>query len=205
MRGLIGKKIGMTQIFDDSGEVTPVTVIEAGPCVVTQVKTEDNDGYNAIQVGFGTGKLKHTTKPMLGHFAKAGVEPKTTLAEFEGVEGFEYKQGQQFSVAIFHEGEKVAVSGTSKGKGFAGVIKRHGFQRQPETHGQSEYLRHGGSIGQSSDPSRVWKGMKMPGHMGVDTVTVNNLKVVRVDEDNNQLFLRGAVPGAKNGLLIITK
>ena len=205
MRGLIGKKIGMTQIFDDSGQVTPVTVIEAGPCVVTQVKTVDNDGYSAIQVGFGKRKSKHTTKPMLGHFTKAAVDPQYALAEFEGVQGFEYKSGQQFTVAIFHKGEKVAVSGTSKGRGFAGVIKRHGFHRQPETHGQSEYLRHGGSIGQSSDPSRVWKGMKMPGHMGVDLVTVKNLKVARVDEENNQLFLRGAVPGANNGLIIITK
>ncbi|MFH1853218.1 MAG: 50S ribosomal protein L3 [Candidatus Neomarinimicrobiota bacterium] len=205
MRGLIGKKLGMTQIFDDSGRVIPVTVIEAGPCVVTQIKTEKRDGYNAIQVGFSDKKVKHTTKPLQGHFAKAGTTPKYALAEFEGVSGFEYKLGQQFNVNIFHEGETVNATGTSKGKGFAGVIKRHGFHRQPVTHGQSEYLRHPGSIGQSSDPSRVWKGMKMAGHMGVDRVTVSNLKVVRVDPDNNQLFLRGAVPGVNNGIIIITK
>ncbi len=205
MRGLIGKKIGMTQIFDQSGRVTPVTVIEAGPCVVTQVKTETKDGYEAVQVGFGKRKQKHTTKPLQGHFAKAGVEPQYALAEFETIPGFEYKTGQKFTVAIFHEGEYVAATGTSKGRGYAGVIKRHGFQRQNVTHGQSEYLRHPGSIGQSSDPSRVWKGMRMAGHMGTDTVTVKNLKVVRVDQENNQLFLRGAVPGANNGLIIITK
>ena len=205
MRGLIGKRIGMTQIFDDSGAVIPVTVIEAGPCVVTQVKTIENDGYNAIQVGFGKKKEKHTSKPMQGHFTKAGVESQRVVAEFEGIEGFTYKPGQQFKVSIFHEGEKVDVTGTSKGRGFAGVIKRHGFSQQNVTHGQSEYLRHPGSIGQSSDPSRVWKGMKMGGHMGVDTVTVSNLKVVRVDEEKNQLFLRGAVPGANNGIILIKK
>jgi len=205
MRGLIGKRIGMTQIFDDSGAVIPVTVIEAGPCVVTQIKTVATDGYNAIQVGFGKQKDKHTSKPMQGHFTKAGVEPQRVVAEFEGIEGFEYKPGQQFKVSIFHKGEKVNVTGTSKGRGFAGVIKRHGFHQQNVTHGQSEYLRHPGSIGQSSDPSRVWKGMKMGGHMGVDTVTVSNLKVVRIDEEKNQLFLRGAVPGANNGIILIKK
>ncbi len=205
MRGIIGKKVGMTQIFDDSGKVIPVTVVDAGPVVVTQVKTKESDGYEAVQVGFGQRKEKHTTKPLQGHFAKAGVTPRYTLAEFDGIRGFDYKTGQQFGANLFHEGEWVDVSGLSKGRGFAGVIKRHGFQRQNVTHGQSEYLRHPGSIGQSSDPSRVWKGMRMAGHKGDEKVTVKNLKVVKVNEDTNQLFLRGAVPGAKNGIIIITK
>jgi large subunit ribosomal protein L3 len=205
MRGLIGKKVGMTQLFTETGQVVPVTVVEAGPCVVTQVKTKAQDGYDSVQVGFLDRKEKHLTRPLQGHFRKAGVTPKKYLTEFDIVPGFEYKPGQTFTVALFKVGDRVNVTGRSKGHGFAGVIKRHRFHRQPETHGQSEYLRHPGSIGQASDPSRVFKGMKMAGHYGNRKVTVRNLEVVKIDEEKNQLFLKGAVPGARNSLLKITK
>ena len=205
MRGLLGKKIGMTQIYAESGKVLPVTVVEAGPCVVTQVKTEKNDGYVAVQVGFEDRKDKHTTKPQKGHFDKAGTTPKRVVAEFQTVPGFEYKTGQAFTVSLFKVGDRVNVSGTSKGRGFAGVIKRHNFHMQNVTHGQSEYLRHPGSIGQASYPSRVFKGMKMAGHYGNKKVTVVNLEIVGVDTEKNQLYIKGAVPGAVNGYLTITK
>lgn len=205
MRGLIGKKIGMTQIYTEDGVRVPVTIIQAGPCTVTQVKSTATDGYEAVQVGYGPAKIKHTTKPMQGHFARAGVAPMREIAEFEGVPGFEYKPGQTFTVALFKEGDHVSVAGRSKGKGFAGVIKRHGFHRQPQTHGTKNTLRHPGSIGQASDPSRVFKGMKMAGHYGDARVTVRNLEVVKVDRDQNQVLLKGAVPGAKNGIVYITK
>lgn len=205
MRGLLGKKIGMTQIYSEAGKVLPVTVVEAGPCVVTQVKTEKNDGYIAVQVGFGERKEKHTTKPQKGHFDKAGTTPKRVVAEFQTVPGFEYKTGQEFTVSLFKVGDRVDVSGTSKGRGFAGVIKRHNFHMQNVTHGQSEYLRHPGSIGQASYPSRVFKGMKMGGHYGNKKVTVLNLEIVGVDAEKNQLYIKGAIPGAPNGYLTITK
>lgn len=205
MRGLIGKKIGMTQVYGADGNICSITVIEAGPCVVTQVKTEKNDGYEAIQIGFGERKAKHTTKPQAGHFSKAGTTPKRVVAEFAPVPGFEYQAGQQFTVNLFKVGDKVKISGRSKGRGFAGVIKRHKFHRQPVSHGQSEYLRHPGSIGQASDPSRVFKGMKMAGHMGTDTVTILNLEIVNVDVEKNQLYIKGAVPGANNSYLTIAK
>ena len=205
MRGIIGKKVGMTQIYNDEGVMTPVTVVEAGPCVVTQVKSEKIDGYNAVQVGYGEKKKKHVNKPMLGHFSKAKVDPKRVIAEFDMIPGFEYKLGQQFTASLFKSGEIVDVSGTSKGKGFAGVIKRHNFARQPETHGTKNTLRHPGSIGQASDPSRVFKGMKMAGHYGNHKVTVTNMEIVKVDKDNNHILLKGAVPGAKNGIVYITK
>jgi len=205
MRGLIGKKVGMTQIIADDGEMIPVTLLEVGPCTVTQVKTEAVDGYEAVQVGYGERKEKHTTRPMAGHFKKAGVSNKRFVAEFEKVSGFEYKEGQVFDCSLFVPGDLVNVSGKSKGRGFAGVIKRHNFHRQPQTHGQSEYLRHPGSIGQASDPARVFKGMKMAGHYGNENVTVRNLLVVQVDDENNQIFVRGAVPGANNGIVYIKK
>lgn len=205
MRGLLGKKIGMTQIYSETGKVLPVTVVEAGPCVVTQVKTEKNDGYVAVQVGFEDRKDKHTTKPQKGHFDKAGITPKRVVAEFQTVPGFEYKAGQAFTVSLFKVGDRVNVSGTSKGRGFAGVIKRHNFHMQNVTHGQSEYLRHPGSIGQASYPSRVFKGMKMAGHYGNKKVTVVNLEIVGVDAEKNQLYIKGAIPGANNGYLTITK
>ena len=201
-KGLIGKKIGMTQIFDEKGNVIPVTVIEAGPCVVAQVKTEDNDGYNAIQLGFGDVKDKHITKPEKGHFEKAKLTAKKHLREFrlDSIEGI--KVGDEFKADVFEAGEKVDVQGTSKGKGFQGVIKRHGQHRGPMGHG-SMYHRRPGSMGATSTPGRVFKGKKLPGHMGSVTVTVQNLDVVRVDMDKNVLLIKGSVPGAKGAILKI--
>ena len=205
MRGLIGKKIGMTQVYNEEGTMIPVTIVEAGPCTVIQVKSINNDGYEAVQVGFGERKAKHVNKPLNGQFKKSGVQPKKILMEFNIVPGFNYKEGQQFNVSLFKEGDRVHVSGISKGAGFAGVIKRHNFHRQPETHGQTEYLRHPGSIGQASSPSRVFKGMRMAGHKGNKRVTVKNLEIVKVDIENNMLVIKGAVPGANNNIVAITK
>ena len=205
MRGLIGKKIGMTQVYNEDGTMIPVTIVEAGPCTVIQVKSINNDGYEAVQVGFGERKAKHVNKPLNGQFKKSGVQPKKILMEFNIVPGFNYKQGQEFNVSLFKEGDRVHVSGISKGAGFAGVIKRHNFHRQPETHGQTEYLRHPGSIGQASSPSRVFKGMRMAGHKGNKRVTVKNLEIVKVDIENNMLVIKGAVPGANNNIVAITK
>jgi len=205
MRGLIGKKIGMTQVYNEEGTMIPVTIVEAGPCTVIQVKSINNDGYEAVQVGFGERKAKHVNKPLNGQFKKSGVQPKKILMEFNIVPGFNYKQGQEFNVSLFKEGDRVHVSGISKGAGFAGVIKRHNFHRQPETHGQTEYLRHPGSIGQASSPSRVFKGMRMAGHKGNKRVTVKNLEIVKVDIENNMLVIKGAVPGANNNIVAITK
>ena len=205
MRGLIGKKMGMTQVYNEEGTMIPVTIVEAGPCTVIQIKSINNDGYEAVQVGFGERKEKHVNKPLNGQFKKSGVQPKKILMEFNIVPGFNYKQGQEFNVSLFKEGDRVHVSGISKGAGFAGVIKRHNFHRQPETHGQTEYLRHPGSIGQASSPSRVFKGMRMAGHKGNKRVTVKNLKIVKVDIENNMLVIKGAVPGANNNIVAITK
>ena len=205
MRGLLGKKVGMTRIFDDNGNAVPVTVLQAGPCTVTQVKTVNNDGYEAVQVGYGERKEKHLTKPLKGHFDNSGVAPKKVLAEFDTVPGFDYKVGQSFHVGLFKEGEYVSVSGFSKGKGFTGVIKRHNFSRQKKTHGTGHTERAPGSIGQASEPSRVFPGMRMAGRHGNLKVTVENLEVMKVDKNNNQLLVRGSVPGAKNGALIIRK
>ena len=205
MRGLIGKKIGMTQVYNEDGTMIPVTIVEAGPCTVIQVKSINNDGYEAVQVGFGERKAKHVNKPLNGQFKKSGVQPKKILMEFNIVPGFNYKEGQEFNVSLFKEGDRVYVSGISKGAGFAGVIKRHNFHRQPETHGQTEYLRHPGSIGQASSPSRVFKGMRMAGHKGNKRVTVKNLEIVKVDIENNMLVIKGAVPGANNNIVAITK
>tara|TARA_B100000809_G_scaffold96336_1_gene94899 strand:- start:1827 stop:2444 length:618 start_codon:yes stop_codon:yes gene_type:complete len=205
MRGLIGKKVGMTRIFDNNGNIVPVTVLDAGPCTVTQIKTFKNDGYDAIQVGYGERKPKHTTKPLQGHFDSANVSSQKILVEFDKVPGFEYKTGQAFHVGLFQEGEYVSVSGTSKGKGFAGVIKRHNFARQRKTHGNGHTERAPGSIGQASDPSRVFPGMKMAGHHGNSKVTIGNLEIMKVDIENNQILVKGAVPGAKNGTVIISK
>jgi large subunit ribosomal protein L3 len=205
MRGLIGKKVGMTQIYDEQGIMTPVTVVEAGPCVVTQIKTKVNDGYDAVQVGYGDRKKKHLTKPMEGHFARAKVDPKRLLVEFDMLPGFEYKLGQEFTVSLFKTGEYVDVSGKSKGRGFAGVIKRHNFSTQPKTHGTKNTYRHPGSIGQASDPARVFKGMKMAGHYGNAKITLPNVKIVQVDKEKNQILLKGPVPGANNGIVYIVK
>ena len=205
MRGLIGKKIGMTQIFNDGGQAIPVTVVEGGPCVVTQVKTHASDGYDAIQVGYGERKNKHSNKALNGHFEKAKTDVKRVLAEFVPVPDYEYKTGQEFGVSLFKEGEYVNVAGTTKGKGFSGVMKRHGFKGGPKTHGQREHPRSAGSIGQASDPSRVFKGMKMAGQYGNKRMTVRNLEVISVDSEKNQILLKGAVPCDKHRIIINTK
>ena len=205
MRGLIGKKVGMTRVFGESNEMIPVTVIEVSPCTVIQVKTVKRDGYDAIQVGSGEISDKKVTKPLEGHFKTSKSSPFRHLREFESVPGFDYSLGQVFHVGLFQEGEFVRVSGTSKGKGFTGVIKRHNFRRQRKTHGNGHTERAPGSIGQASDPSRVFPGMRMAGHHGNMKVTVENLEVVKVDVLNNQLLIKGAVPGARNGTLIISK
>ena len=205
MRGLIGKKIGMTRIFNESGHVVPVTVVQAGPCIITQVKNTKKDGYEAVQVGYLNKDPKHTSKPLQGHFDKSGVRPKKVILEFEKVPGFDYKVGQSFHVGIFNQGDLVRVSGKSKGKGFTGVIKRHNFARQKKTHGTGHTERAPGSIGQASDPSRVFPGMKMAGRHGNKKITVDNLEIVEVLTENNQILIKGAVPGARNGLLVITK
>ena len=205
MRGLIGKKIGMTRIFSENGHVVPVTVIQAGPCIITQVKNTKKDGYEAVQVGYLNKEPKHTSKPLQGHFDKSGVRPKKVILEFEKVPGFDYKVGQSFHVGIFNQGDLVRVSGKSKGKGFTGVIKRHNFARQKKTHGTGHTERAPGSIGQASDPSRVFPGMRMAGRHGNKKITVDNLEIVEVLAENNQILIKGAVPGARNGLLVITK
>ena len=202
-KGLIGKKIGMTQIFDEAGNVVPVTVVEAGPCTVTQIKTMENDGYEAIQVGFGDVKVSRVNKPMKGHFDKADVAPKKTLKEFrlDSIDGIEV--GNILKADTFEVGEVVDVKGTSKGHGTAGAIKRWNFSRLRMTHGTGPNHRHAGSLGACSSPSRVFKGKKMAGHMGSVKVTIQNLEVVRADADKNLLLIKGAVPGPKNAVLVI--
>lgn len=202
-KGLIGKKIGMTQIFDEAGKVIPVTVVEAGPCVVTQIKTMENDGYEAIQVGFGDVKVTRVNKPMKGHFDKADVAPKKTLKEFrlESIDGIEV--GNILKADTFEVGEIVDVKGTSKGHGTAGAIKRWNFSRLRMTHGTGPNHRHAGSLGACSSPSRVFKGKKMAGHYGHETVTVQNLKVAKVDAENNLIAIKGAIPGPKGGIVVI--
>ena len=201
-KGLIGKKVGMTQIFDEKGNVIPVTVIEAGPCVVAQVKTTETDGYNAVQLGFGDIKDKHINKPEAGHFAKSKIANKKHLREFrlDSIEGM--KVGDELKADTFQAGDKIDVQGISKGKGFQGVIKRHGQSRGPMGHG-SMYHRRPGSMGSTSTPGRVFKGKKLPGHMGNVTVTIQNLKVVRVDLDKNCILVKGSVPGNKGAILKI--
>lgn len=201
MTGIIGKKIGMTQIFDGNGNVIPVTVIEAGPCVVTQVRTSVADGYDAVQLAFEDCKDKLLTKAELGHLKRAGLKHgKRHLAEFRDLS--ELKVGDTVTVEAFEEGQTVSVSGISKGKGFQGTVKRHNFARGPESHG-SHNIRQPGSIGASAYPSRVFKGMRMSGHMGDQKVTQPGLRVVRCDKENNLLLVRGAVPGAKNSVVIV--
>ena len=202
-KGIIGKKIGMTQIFDEKGKVIPVTVVEAGPCVVSQKKTVENDGYAAIQVGFGDRKLNRLNKPLKGHFAKADVAPKRTLREFRLSNTAAYNVGDLIKADVFEKGDKVDVSGTSKGKGYAGAIKRWNFQRLKETHGTGPVARHRGSLGANSSPSRVFKGLKAAGHMGAEKVTVQNLTVVKVDTENNLIAIKGAIPGPNGGVVVI--
>ncbi len=205
MKGILGKKVGMTQIYDASGEVVPVTVIEAGPCFVTQIKTEERDGYNAVQLGFEEVKPRRLTQPERGHLQKADVPNLRHLREFPMEDGDEVELGQRLDASVFEVGDVVDVTGTSKGKGFAGAIKRHGFARQPKTHGQSDRERAPGSIGAGTTPGRTFKGKRMPGRMGGDRVTVQNLQVMLVDPERNMLAIKGAVPGANNGLLMIKK
>ena len=205
MSGLIGRKIGMTSIFDENGKNIPCTVIEAGPCVVTQVRTNAVDGYEALQLGFDDKTEKHTVKAEEGHFKKAGTAAKKRVVEFQGFDA-EFKLGDSIDVNLFAEGEFVDVMGTSKGKGFQGVVKRHGFGGVGQaTHGQHNRLRAPGSVGASSYPSRVFKGMRMAGRMGGDNVTVQNLKVLKVVADKNLLVIKGCVPGCKNSYVIIQK
>ncbi|MDH4207286.1 MAG: 50S ribosomal protein L3 [Anaerolineae bacterium] len=200
MKGILGKKVGMTQIFDDTGEIVPVTIIEAGPCYVTQIKTSKGDGYAAIQLGFG--QAKRLNKPQRGHLPK-GVPDLRYLREFTVDDVSAYEVGQKLDAGLFVVGDLVDVSGVSKGKGFAGVMKRHGFRGGPKTHGQSDRARAPGSIGSTTTPGRVWKGMRMAGHMGLQRTTVQNLEVVLVDPERNLLAVKGAVPGAKGGLLTV--
>ena len=207
-KGLIGKKVGMTQIFDEKGMIIPVTVIEAGPCVVSQVKTVETDGYNAIQLGFGEVKSSKVNKPKAGHFAKANVEAKKHLREFRCEEPAEVKVGDEVKADVFAQGEKVDIQGISKGKGFQGVIKRHGQHRGPMGHGSMYHRRPGsirrpGSMGSTSTPGRVFKGKKLPGHMGVQKITIQNLEIVKVDMDKNVLLVKGSVPGPKGAILKI--
>lgn len=201
MKGILGKKVGMTQIFDETGEAIPVTVIEAGPCYVTQLKSEETDGYNAIQVGFERTQERKAKKPQRGHLGT--LPPLRYLREIRTDDIGEYEVGQELDVSIFEAGQRVDVTGTSKGRGFAGVVKRHGFAGGPKTHGQSDRHRAPGSIGATSTPGRVFKGMRMAGRMGGDRVTVENLEVVRVDPERNLLMVRGGVPGRRDGLLFI--
>ena len=203
-KGIIGKKIGMTQIFDDKGNVVPVTVIEAGPCVVVQKKTVENDGYAAVQIGFGDVTAKHLTKPEQGHFAKADVAPKRTLREFRLADCDSYNVGDIVKADVFAVGDHVDVVGTSKGKGYAGAIKRWNHHRLKETHGTGPVARHAGSLGACSTPSRVYKGMKAAGHLGCERVTVQNLDVVKIDVENNLIAIRGAVPGPRGGIVMIS-
>jgi large subunit ribosomal protein L3 len=203
MRGILGKKVGMTQIFNEQGEAVSVTVIQAGPCFVTQFKDESTDGYRAVQLGFEETREKHLTGGQRGHLRKNSLPSLRYLREIPVGEREDYEVGQKISVGIFSVGERVDVSGVSKGKGFAGVVKRHGFRGGPKTHGQSDRQRHPGSIGATSSPGKVFKGMRMAGRMGGQLVTVQNLEVIVVDPRRNLLAVRGGVPGAMGGLLVI--
>jgi large subunit ribosomal protein L3 len=202
IRGLIGKKLGMSQIFDESGLAHPVTVLEVGPCVVTQIKTQERDGYSALQLGFGLDK--RLNRPERGHRRESGFMSRT-LREVDVDDASQYKVGQVVKADAFAEGDLVDVIGTSKGRGFQGGVKRHGFRGGPRTHGQSDRLRAPGSIGSSATPGRVFKGMRMAGRMGNDRVTVQNLKVLRVDSERNLLLVKGSVPGANDGLVIVQR
>lgn len=206
MSGLLGKKIGMTRIFDESGNVIPVTVVKVGPCYVTQVKTLENDGYRAVQLGFDTSKKeKSTAKPIMGHLKKAGVPPVRLFKEFPIEESAEFKLGDVIKADMFKPGDPIKVSGLGKGRGFTGAMKRHNFSGAQTTHGQSDRTRAPGSLGQSSYPSRVFKGMRMAGRMGNTRVSVKGLVVVKVDAENDLVFIKGAVPGARNSYVEIYK
>jgi large subunit ribosomal protein L3 len=199
---ILGRKLGMSQVWSDDDRLIPVTVIEAGPCFVSQVKTKKTDGYDAVQLAFGDMKEGKANRPAAGHFAKANLDPKRHMAEARTDEGEAFRRGQKITVDIFEVGSRVDVVGTSKGKGFAGVMKRHNFKGGPGGHG-SHFHRAPGSVGMCASPSRVLRGVKMPGHMGADTVTVQKLEVIKVDAEQNLLVVKGAVPGGKNALLVI--
>lgn len=203
-KAIIGKKIGMTQIFEESGKVIPVTVVEAGPCVVVQKKTIENDGYESVQLGFGDVKANKVIKPLAGHFKKHDVAPKKTLKEFRLADISVYNEGDIVKADTFAVGDAVDVSGISKGKGFAGTIKRYNGHRLKETHGTGPVHRHAGSMGACSDPSRIYKGKKMPGHMGNEKVTIQNLEIVKIDVENNLIAIKGAIPGPNGGIVTIT-
>ena len=203
-KGIIGKKIGMTQIFDESGKVIPVTVVEAGPCMVIQKKTVENDGYDAIQVGFGDVKPQRLSKPVKGHFAKADVAPKKVLREFRMDDCSGYNVGDVIKADTFACGDMIDASGISKGKGYAGAIKRHGNHSLRASHGTGPVARQSGSMGAISDPSRIFKGKGMAGHMGAEKVTVQNLEIVKIDAENNLIAVKGAIPGPKGGVVVLT-
>lgn len=200
---IVGKKIGMTQLFDENGKVIPVTVVEAGPCVVVQKKTTENDGYEAVQIGFGDISDKAVNKPRKGHFAKAGVANKRELREFRLADCSVLSVGDIIKADTFEVGDAIDVVGISKGKGYAGTIKRYNFGRLKETHGSGPVARHQGSLGACSDPSRVMKGKKLPGHLGAERVTVQNLEIVKIDAENNLIAIKGAIPGSKGGVVSI--
>ena len=202
-KGIIGKKIGMTQLFDETGNVIPVTVIQAGPCTVVQKKTAENDGYDSLQLGYQDISESKTTKPMQGHFKKAGVAPKKVLKEFRLEDAANYNVGDTITADAFEVGSCVDVTGISKGKGFAGTIKRYHGHRTPMSHGGGPVHRHAGSMGACSSPSRIYKGKKMPGHMGAVQVTVQNLDVVKIDMENNLLVVKGAIPGPKGSIVTV--
>ncbi len=204
MSGIIGKKVGMTSLFDEEGRNIPCTVVEAGPCVVTQIRTVEKDGYSAVQLGYDDAKEKNTTAPLKGHFAKAGVSPKRKLVEFKGFED-EKKLGDVVDVTIFEEGEFVDIAGTAKGKGTQGVVRRYGFAGSANSHGQKSVLRSGGSIGAASDPGRIYKNKKMAGRMGGNRVKVLNLQVLKVYPEKNVVVVGGSVPGAKGSYVILNK
>ena len=202
-KGIIGKKLGMTQLFDENGKVVPVTIVEAGPCVVVQKKTEESDGYQAVQIGFGDVSAKKVKKPLKGHFEKANVAPKKTLREFRLEDVSALSVGDIIKADAFEAGDHVDVSGISKGKGYAGSIKRWNNHRLRMTHGTGPVHRHAGSMGSTSTPSRVFKGKKLPGHLGAEKVTVQNLTIVKVDAENNLIAVKGAIPGPKGGVICI--
>jgi large subunit ribosomal protein L3 len=203
LKGIIGRKLGMTQVFGAGGNVIPITVIEAGPCAIVQIKTREKEGYNALQVGFVKKNTKRVNRPLAGHFQKSGAGPFCALKEFPVDETGDYTIGQEITLENFKVGDFVDVTGTSKGRGFTGVIKRHGFRGSPRSHGTHEYFRHGGSIGSSASPSRTFKGIKMPGHFGNSRVTVQNLTIADIKPEQNLLLIKGAVPGATNSIVII--
>ncbi|MBW2039372.1 MAG: 50S ribosomal protein L3 [Deltaproteobacteria bacterium] len=203
LRGIIGQKLGITQVFTENGTVVPVTVIEAGPCAVVQIKTREKEGYNALQLGFMEKRPQRVNRPLSGHFQKSGKGPFYALKEFRVDEVGEYKLGQEITLDVFKVGDFVDVTGTSKGRGFTGVMKRHGFSGAPGSHGTHEHFRHGGAIGAAATPSKTFRGKKMPGHFGNSRITIQNLKIVDLKPGRNLLLVKGAVPGSANSIVVI--